>query len=137
VACHDFPAAVGAGLSGYARLSGRASRSEYWWFALFFVLACFGALLIDVVPGNDTGWLTMLVYLALLLPSQTVLVRRLHDTGRSGWWWWISFVPLGGSLVLFIFSVLDSRPGENRFGPCPKNWSHLRPGPELFTPPSV
>ncbi|GAA5513385.1 inner membrane protein YhaH [Deinococcus carri] len=64
--------------------------------------------------------LTALYGLALFLPSLAVTIRRLHDTGRSGWWVLISLIPLIGGLVLFIFLVLDSQPGPNKWGPNPK-----------------
>lgn len=57
----------------------------------------------------------------MLLPSIAVAVRRLHDTGRSGWWFLISFIPIFGSIVFLVFAVLDSEPGENRYGPNTKN----------------
>ena len=58
--------------------------------------------------------------LAVLIPGFAVLFRRLHDTGRSGWWWLIAFIPLIGIIVLLVFCCLDSQPGENQYGPNPK-----------------
>jgi uncharacterized membrane protein YhaH (DUF805 family) len=76
-------------------------------------------------PESDRSVLALIYQLAVLLPALAVSVRRLHDTGRSGWWLLISFVPLLGGLVLFIFLVLDSQAGLNQFGPDPKaaQWS--------------
>jgi uncharacterized membrane protein YhaH (DUF805 family) len=111
-------------LRRYAEFSGRSRRKEYWFFTLFFVLASFVALGLDMALGtldDETGFGPVggLLTLALLLPSLAVTVRRLHDTGRSGWWMLIFFVPLIG-LVGFYFMVKDGDRGENRFGPDPK-----------------
>jgi uncharacterized membrane protein YhaH (DUF805 family) len=112
-------------LKKYAVFSGRARRKEYWWFVLInliiaFVLAGLGAL---TTKNGEVGVFTALsgLYsLALILPSLGVMIRRLHDTNRSGWWFFISLVPFVGELILLIFLVLDSDPGTNRFGPNPK-----------------
>lgn len=114
-----------AALKKYADFSGRARRSEYWYFALFFILICIGLVFIDgligtVRPEVGIGILTGLFILAMLVPSLAVTVRRLHDTDRSGWWYFIQLVPLVGPIVLFVFTVQDSQAGTNRFGPNPK-----------------
>ncbi len=114
-----------AALKKYADFSGRARRSEYWFFALFFILICIGLVFIDgligtVRPEVGIGILTGLFILAMLVPSLAVTVRRLHDTDRSGWWYFIQLVPLVGPIVLFVFTVQDSQAGANRFGPNPK-----------------
>ena len=76
---------------------------------------------IDRFIANGGGGIVGLVWiLATIVPALSVLVRRLHDTGRSGWWALIGFVPLVGGIVLFVFSVSDSHPGENTYGPSPK-----------------
>lgn len=66
------------------------------------------------------GVLSGIYTLAVLIPSLAVTVRRLHDIGRSGWWLLIAFIPLIGALILLIFTVLDSKPGSNQYGPDPK-----------------
>ena len=81
--------------------------------------------IVDVIAGTyseeaEMGLFSGLFVLATLIPTIAVLVRRLHDTDRSGWWVLINFIPLIGSLVLLVFAVLDSQPGANRFGPNPK-----------------
>lgn len=111
-------------LSRYAQFSGRSRRKEYWFFTLFFVLASFVAVAIDMVLGTldeetGVGVVGLLLGLALMLPSLAVTVRRLHDTGRSGWWVLLFFIPLIG-LVGFYFMVKDGDRGDNRFGPDPK-----------------
>jgi uncharacterized membrane protein YhaH (DUF805 family) len=112
-------------LNKYATFSGRSQRSEYWFFVLFYILINIGLSFIDKFIGmldadTGVGLLSGLFSLALLIPSIAVSVRRLHDTGRSGWWLLIGFVPIIGSIVLIVFFVLDSTPGDNAYGPNPK-----------------
>ena len=113
-------------LKKYAVFSGRAQRSEYWYFVLFnFLIAVFlsvvGLVLATIVPSLEGGWLVLLYSLAMFLPSLGVTVRRLHDTGRSGWWLLVGLVPFVGVFVIFYFMLCDSEAGDNRFGPNPKN----------------
>jgi len=112
-----FGDAVRSVLTQYATFSGRARRAEYWWFVLASFFAALAARLIDVAIG--VSLLQWVVTLGLLLPTLAVGVRRLHDTGRSGWWMLLALVPFGGIVVL-VFACLDSQPGTNRFGPSPK-----------------
>ena len=105
-------------LKKYAVFGGRARRKEYWYFQLFYILISIVILIIDGVIGVD-GLLFMLYTLAMLIPQLAVCVRRLHDSGKSGWWILISFVPLV-SIVLLVFMVQDSQLGENQYGPNPK-----------------
>ena len=105
-------------LKKYAVFGGRARRKEYWYFQLFYILISIVILIIDGVTGVD-GLLFMLYTLAMLIPQLAVCVRRLHDSGKSGWWILISFVPLV-SIVLLVFMVQDGQPGENQYGPNPK-----------------
>ncbi len=112
-------------LKKYATFSGRAQRAEYWWFYLISTLIIIGLSLIDQATGTldeetGMGLLTTLYSLAILIPSIAVGVRRLHDTGRSGWWLLIGLIPVLGSIVLIVFFVLDSEPGENAYGANPK-----------------
>lgn len=103
----------------YAEFSGRARRTEYWMFFLFNFLA---GIVFGVLDGalGMSGTLGGLYNLAVLIPGLAVLIRRLHDTGRSGWWWLIALVPLVGIIVLIVFLCGDSQPGENRYGANPK-----------------
>ena len=105
-------------LKKYAVFSGRARRKEYWMFALFnFIIA----IVIGIIEGIiGTGFLGILYMLAVLIPCLAVSVRRLHDIDRTGWWVLIGLVPLIGAIVLIIFAVMDSTPGENQYGPNPK-----------------
>ena len=103
----------------YASFSGRARRTEYWMFFLvYFVIA----LVIGGVEGllSIGGYLTGIFALVHLLPSLGVTVRRLHDTGRSGWWILLSFIPIIGALVLLYFMVISGAPQDNAYGPNPK-----------------
>ncbi len=111
-------------LKKYAVFDGRARRKEYWMFTLFNLIASFVLGFIDGMLGLTTssglGPLGGLYTLAVLVPSIAVSIRRLHDTGRSGWWLLLVFVPLIGGLALLVFMVLDSQSGQNQFGPNPK-----------------
>ena len=108
-------------LKKYAVFSGRARRKEYWMYALFIGII-YIVLAIIAGASKSTAGLALLgiFYLAILLPSLAVGVRRLHDTGRSGWWLLFGIVPLVGGITLLVFSCLDSEPGPNKYGPNPK-----------------
>ena len=95
-------------LSNYANFKGRASRSEYWYFALFGALVYFVSALL--LPE-----LYVLAFLGLLIPTLAAAVRRLHDGGRSGWNLLWAFVPIGG-IVVFVWLVSAGEPTPNRFG---------------------
>lgn len=106
---------------------GRARRSEYWWFTLFNWLIVVLLMIVDSVVFGDSGvvLIPVLVYMAaVFIPNFSLTVRRLHDIGRSGWWMLVGLVPYIGALVLFIFSVLESEPGSNLYGPNPKEPTH-------------
>ena len=124
----SFTQAVRSVLTQYVGFSGRARRSEFWWWFLFTVLVGIAARILDQASGTtvgegfgQTGIIASLVSLALLLPNLAVSVRRLHDTGRSGWWILIGLVPVVGFIVLIVFYVQDSTPGPNPHGPNPKD----------------
>jgi uncharacterized membrane protein YhaH (DUF805 family) len=102
----------------YATFTGRARRQEYWMFILINFLIALGIGVIDGMLG--WGVLGLLYTLAVLIPSIAIAVRRLHDTGRTGWWILITLVPLIGWIILIVFLVLDSQPGDNAYGPNPK-----------------
>jgi uncharacterized membrane protein YhaH (DUF805 family) len=112
-------------LKKYAVFSGRARRKEYWYFVLFNLIVSVVLVFIDGMIGSynqaaGVGVLSGIYTLAVLIPSIAVGVRRLHDTDRTGWWLLIAFVPLIGAIVLLVFFVLDSSPGDNRYGANPK-----------------
>ncbi len=155
-----FGEAIKVCFSKYADFSGRARRSEYWWFQLFLFLvqlpvqivfwvlyfAAFVPVLAQAdangtIPESafeDLNWgpivvgivLAVIVGLALFLPTLAVTVRRLHDTGRSGWWVLLSVIPIVnyvGGIVVLVFTFLDSEQAENAYGPNPKGgqWGYI------------
>jgi uncharacterized membrane protein YhaH (DUF805 family) len=108
----------------YAVFSGRARRLEYWMFVLSNVIIAVVLSIIDGIADSDSegsrSTLTTLYGLAILIPSLAVSVRRLHDTGRSGWWMLIGLIPIIGTIVLLIFIIQDSQLMDNQYGPNPK-----------------
>lgn len=112
-------------LKKYADFSGRARRKEYWMFALLLIVVSFVLGIVEGVVGltgmvGPYGPLSALFMLAIIVPSIAVGVRRLHDTGRSGWWMLIGLVPFIGAIVLLVFYVLEGTRGPNEYGPDPK-----------------
>src|SRR5512145_3195420 len=107
-------------LKKYAVFSGRARRTEYW---MFFLVSLIISVVLGVVEPmvGSPGFIGIVYSLAVLVPSLAVGVRRLHDTGRSGWWLLIGLVPVIGVIVLIVFAVGDSQPGANQYGPNPKS----------------
>ena len=120
-----FQAAVKKCFSGYVNFEGRAPRSEYWWFQLFYFLVVYlipGALIAIAPRGafaSVISTVVVILMLGFLLPILAVSVRRLHDRNRSGWNILWSFLPLVGGLVLLIWFCMRGTPGDNRFGPDP------------------
>ena len=111
-------------LKKYAVFSGRARRKEYWMFVLFNILIAMGLGFIDGITGmaseGGMGVLGGLYNLAILIPSLAVAVRRLHDTGRSGWYLLIAFIPIIGGLILLFFMIQEGE-GANQYGENPKH----------------
>ncbi len=105
-------------LKKYAVFAGRARRKEYWMYTLIYVLIAVVLGFLDAMLGG-AGLLGTLLAIALFLPSLAVTVRRLHDTGRSGWWVLIAFVPLVGVIVLLVFMCLAGTSGRNPYGEDP------------------
>lgn len=114
----SFQDAVRSALTQYATFSGRARRSEYWFFSLFSFIVLAVAYAIDGAIGLS-GLLYLVAALALVLPGLAVGARRLHDTNRSGWWLLLGLIPFGG-IVLIVFCVQDTQAGSNQYGPSPK-----------------
>ena len=106
-------------LKKYADFTGRARRTEFWMFALFNFIFSFALQLVEALFGGP-GVLSGLYGLAVLLPGLAVGARRLHDTGRSGWWLLLLLVPVLGWIVLFVFAVLEGERKANAYGPDPK-----------------
>ena len=124
-----FTAAIRSGFDHYVKFDGRASRSAYWWWALFVFIVGIVANVLDGVFGLQQfrefngqmyaagGVISGLATLALLLPNLSVTIRRLHDTDRSGWWWFIVIFPVIGWIIYLYFMIARGTPGPNRFGP--------------------
>jgi uncharacterized membrane protein YhaH (DUF805 family) len=115
----SFGQAVSHVFSNYANFSGRARRSEFWWFFLFSGLVLFVAAIIDGAIGTYPI-IYGIVALALLVPSIAVGVRRLHDIDKSGWFYLVYLIPLVGFIMMIVWGVTDSTP-DNQYGPSPKN----------------
>jgi uncharacterized membrane protein YhaH (DUF805 family) len=115
----------------YADFSGRARRKEYWMFVLFnaIISVILNILERATLSSQDPSavfsnpfYLISLVYgLAVLLPSLAVTVRRLHDTNRNGWTIFLALIPLVGAIILLVYECQDGTPGENKYGPNPKD----------------
>ena len=102
----DFLTAVKTCFSKYATFTGRARRSEYWWFALCSAIV---------------SWIPIVQFLGILfiIPSIAVGVRRLHDVGKSGWWYLLAFVPIANLYIIYL-AIVDSQAGDNEYGSNPK-----------------
>lgn len=96
----------------YVDFSGKATRKQFWLFALFQAIIMFVIFLLSTMD-NAVGTLFAIIYVllafAFFLPGLAIQIRRLHDIGRSGWWWFICLVPLLGSIVLLVFFLLPSK----------------------------
>lgn len=116
----------------YANFSGRARRSEYWYFQLVnFLIQIPLIVLLLVFALNESaagamilGILLVLYVLAMFIPTLAVLVRRLHDSNKSGWYYFVSLIPFIGGIWLLILLFSDSDQGDNDYGPNPKNEFH-------------
>ena len=123
----SFIDAVKTCFSKYVTFSGRARRSEYWWWFLFAVIVYIVSGAIDAAAGTYPIIYAICI-LAIFLPTLAVTVRRLHDTGRSGWWILLGLIPLVGSIILIVFYCQDSQ-GPNKYGENPKFGSAAPGGP--------
>ncbi len=112
-------------LENYAVFSGRATRQEYWMFNLINFIIAIVVIVIDNLFGitfknSFYGWLYVIYSLLIIIPSWAVTVRRLHDVDKSGWWAFITLIPILGGLYLLFLLVSDSDPYQNEYGPNPK-----------------
>jgi uncharacterized membrane protein YhaH (DUF805 family) len=110
-----FGRAVESGFDNYAEWDGRASRSAYWYWALFAFLFQFAMLLLDAALGT-TPWAYAVASVVLFFPSLTLAVRRLHDVNKTGWNMLWVVVPLVGAVYLFVLSVTEGTQGPNKYG---------------------
>jgi uncharacterized membrane protein YhaH (DUF805 family) len=117
-------------LNNYATFSGRARRSEFWFFALFNMIFSIVAMGLDNVLGTTLnmgyevslpyGYIYLLYSLVTFIPSLAVAVRRLHDVGKSGWMYFIVLIPIIGAIWLLVLFFTDSQVGSNKWGENPK-----------------
>ena len=122
-------------LKNYATFTGRARRSEYWYFVLFNFLFTIAASILDNILGTtikrewdyhgmpltfSNGYIQILYSLFVLVPNLAVSVRRLHDVGKSGWFIFLALIPIIGWIWIIVLLCTDSMPGENEYGPNPK-----------------
>ncbi len=111
-----FGTSIGLCFSKYVTFSGRAPRAEFWWFMLF-------VMVVEIVLAGLSAKIEAAVYLyglfclAVVLPNISVMVRRLHDRDRSGWWYWIILIPFVGAVILLIWFCSRGTRGPNSYGP--------------------
>jgi len=149
----SFSEAIKTCFQKFAEFRGRASRPEFWWFALLYYLVIFAPVVAFLFisqdsdsynqatfdnPGtNGTGLVFGLILsaavLAMLIPYLAVGTRRLHDTGKPGWWWFITLVPFG-SIILIVFWAIEGDKGSNQYGPHPGAQA-VQPAPPGSLPP--
>ncbi|MEQ6125330.1 DUF805 domain-containing protein [Pseudotenacibaculum sp. MALMAid0570] len=114
-------------LQNYANFEGRARRSEYWYFILFNFIISFTAWIASFILffiGGFLLWFFIGAFsLAIIIPKLAVQVRRLHDTGKSGWWIFICLIPVIGAIALLVFNLTEGDRGANEYGPDPKQIS--------------
>ena len=115
----SFVEAITSVLSQYANFNGRARRSEYWYYVLAY--AIISAVLNALAQYSSIFTVLSGIFgLALICPTLAVAVRRLHDIGKSGWYYLFALIPLVGAIILLVWFVKDSEPGDNMYGPNPK-----------------
>jgi len=119
-------------LKKYAVFTGRARRKEFWTFTIVNIIIGIILMNIDKSTGTyvyvqytngygyDYGWIHAIFSLAVFIPGIAVMVRRLHDTSRSGFFIFLGLIPIIGFIILLIYMLLDSTPGKNQFGECSK-----------------
>ncbi len=146
-----FFAAIANSYVNILSFSGRASRSEYWCFLLFQILVIFtGSFAVGLLVGSTEaaglaldpatstslmGIFSVVFLIFFQIPSITSTVRRLHDTGRSGWWFWIPILPIIGTIILLVLLLQRGTQGHNQFGRDPLNpASRRRNAPKVYAP---
>jgi uncharacterized membrane protein YhaH (DUF805 family) len=110
--------AVKSGFDHFFDWKGRASRPAFWWLYLGYLIVVAIGSIFDAIIG--TNFLYIIVALAFFFPILSATIRRLHDTGKSGWWWWIQIIPIIGFIVILVFLCTKSDEGKNKYGPDPK-----------------
>ena len=101
----------------YVNFSGRDSRKQYWMFVLGNIIVSFVLGIIGSILGKDVSNIISFIYsLAILLPSTGMAVRRLHDIGKSGWFFLVVLIPLVGAFILIFFLIKEGDPAPNEYG---------------------
>ncbi len=115
----SFVDAIKSVFSQYANFSGRARRSEYWYYVLCYAII---SIVINLLSQASSVFAIIgtVVGLALICPTLAVEIRRLHDIGKSGWYLLFNLIPLVGAIILIVWFCKDSEPGDNMYGPNPK-----------------
>jgi uncharacterized membrane protein YhaH (DUF805 family) len=106
-------------LERYAQFTGRSRRAEFWWYALANFIISLVLNLLSAASGVFRV-IAIIYALAVLIPGIAVGIRRLHDTGKTGWWLLIALIPIVGIIVLIVFFATDGTPAPNQYGPSPK-----------------
>ena len=120
------------GLLRYFEFSGRSTRTQYWVFHLVLLVLVVAAVFADLSSSTSSGgearlgFFSVFVVIVHIIPGTTLIVRRLHDSGRSGWWYWISLVPLIGSIWLLVLMCLGPSDDADRYGDDPR-WGSPEP----------
>jgi len=126
----SFQEAIKAVLGNYAKFDGRARRSEFWYFFLFYLVVVFALQIVGAAIDPTIGSILVTLFvLAVIIPMIAVEIRRMHDTDHSGWW---ILVPI----VNLVFALTDGTPGDNRFGPSPKDSAAPPAPPAPPVPPA-
>jgi len=124
----SFTDSIKSVFTNYVGFEGRATRSEYWWFFLFSMLAYLGLGFVDAAlfgwELEDPTWFSLLFQLAVFLPTLAVGVRRLHDSGKSGWYILCGLIPCVGIILLLVWFCEDGEAIPNAYGPVPTNQLH-------------
>jgi len=110
----------------YAVFTGRARRSEYWYFVLFNFLAAIVVVFLGGLFNDRDQTLYRLYVLAMFLPALGVTIRRLHDIGKSGWWILFVLVPVVGAIFVIVWEATEGQPGSNKYGPNPKETANAQ-----------
>lgn len=115
----SFVDAIKSVFSQYANFSGRARRSEYWYYVLCYAII---SIVVNLLSQASSVFAIIgtVVGLALICPTVAVEIRRLHDIGKSGWYLLFNLIPLVGAIILIVWFCKDSEPGDNMYGPNPK-----------------
>lgn len=114
-----FSEAIVTCIRKYFVFQGRASRSEYWYFYLFYIILLFGFFAFSVAKVEVVAIAFILAVVSIIIPQISAAVRRLHDTGKSGWWYWITIVPLVGPIILLVFLCKKGDEFSNDYGENP------------------